>query len=116
MASRVVPHRAAMVAVTGSLKRFNATVPVVPMILDGKEVQSTTKEFFDIHDPATGRLIARTPLCTPSELHEAAESSAEAYKVWRKVPPSSRARVMHKLEDAIRDSTEELAEIVTREQ
>jgi len=86
------------------------------MIIDGKKVQSTTTEFFDIHDPSTGKLIARTPLCTPAELEEAADSCAAAYKSWRKVPPSTRARVMHKLEDAIRDSTQELAEIVTKEQ
>jgi malonate-semialdehyde dehydrogenase (acetylating)/methylmalonate-semialdehyde dehydrogenase len=86
------------------------------MFLDGKAVQSTSKEFFDIHNPATGDVIARTPLCTQSEMEAAADSCAEAFKSWRKVPPSARARVMHKLEEAIRDSTDELAQILTKEQ
>lgn len=86
------------------------------MFLDGKEVQSTATEFFDIHNPATGELIARTPLCTQSEMEAAADSCAEAFKSWKQVPASTRARVMHKLEEAIRDSTDELAEIITREQ
>lgn len=96
--------------------RGNANVPVVPMLIDGKEVQSKATEFFDVHNPATGEVIARTPLCTQAEMKEAADSCAEAYKSWRKVPAPVRARVMHKLEDAIRDSTEELAQCVTREQ
>jgi len=96
--------------------RGNSAVPTVPMLLDGKEVQSAATEFFDIHNPATGELIARTPLCTQSEMKAAADSCADAYKSWRKVPPSSRARVMHKFEDAIRESTEDIAKIITREQ
>lgn len=86
------------------------------MMLDGKQVQSASTEFFDIHDPATGKLIARTPLCTQQEMDAAADSCADAFKSWRKVPPSSRARIMHKYEAAIKDSTDELAQIITREQ
>jgi len=114
--SRVFQSRAALAPCMRGVKRCNASVPVVPMIIDGKERQSTTTEFYDIHNPATGKLIARTPICTQAEMDEAADSCAEAFKSWRKVPPSNRARVMHKFEDAIRDSTQELAEIITLEQ
>jgi len=113
--SRACTHRAA-VSIAVRCVRANASVPTVPMLLDGKMVQSTSKEFFDIHNPATGELIARTPLCTQSEMDTAADSCAEAFKSWKKVSPSARARVMHKFEEAIRESTPELAEIITREQ
>lgn len=86
------------------------------MVIDGKEVQSKATNFFDVHNPATGELIARTPLCTPEELNAAADSCAEAFKTWRATPPSVRARVMHKLEDVIRDSMDEIASVVTEEQ
>lgn len=86
------------------------------MIIDGKKVQSKATTFYDVHNPATGKLIARTPQCTPAELEEAANSCAEAFKSWRKVPPSQRARVMHKLEAAVKDNTDALAEILTEEQ
>lgn len=113
---RALSQRTSVASSLCCLSRGNASIPTVPMLIDGKEVQSTSTEFFDIHDPATGKVIARTPLCTQKEMETAAESCAEAYKSWKKVPPSSRARVMHKLEAAIRDSTEELAQLVTREQ
>merc|ERR1719230_612596 len=90
-------------------RQFSSGAQVVPMIIDGKEVQSKATEFFDVHNPATGEVIARTPLCTQSEMDGAADSCAEAYKSWKNVPPSTRARVMHKLEASIKDSTDEIA-------
>jgi len=86
------------------------------MFINGKKVQSESSTFYDVHNPATGELIARTPQCTPSELSNAAESCAEAFKTWRTTPVSTRARVMHKLEGAIRDNTDELAKVLTQEQ
>jgi len=53
---------------------------------------------------------------TPAELNRAADSAAEAFKSWRTTPPSTRARVMHKLEGAVRDTTDELAKILAEEQ
>eukprot|EP00440_Ansanella_granifera_P044167 gb/GFBE01047865.1/.p1 GENE.gb/GFBE01047865.1/~~gb/GFBE01047865.1/.p1 ORF type:complete len:522 (+),score=143.09 gb/GFBE01047865.1/:1-1566(+) len=89
---------------------------VVPMIIDGKKVQSEGTTFFDVTNPATNEVIARTPQCTPAELKRAADSCAEAFKTWRTTPPSTRARVMHKLEGAIRDNTEAIAKTLTEEQ
>eukprot|EP00931_Biecheleriopsis_adriatica_P025013 TRINITY_DN1545_c0_g1_i2.p1 TRINITY_DN1545_c0_g1~~TRINITY_DN1545_c0_g1_i2.p1 ORF type:complete len:546 (+),score=113.22 TRINITY_DN1545_c0_g1_i2:75-1640(+) len=97
-----------------SCRRFSA--PVVPMIIDGKKVQSESTTFFDVHNPATGELVARTPQSTPGELEKAADSCAEAFKTWRTTPPSTRARVMHKYEGAIRDNTAALAKVLTEEQ
>jgi len=85
------------------------------MIIDGKTVQSKATEFVDVYNGATGKVIAKTPVCTKAELQEAAESCAEAFKSWKEVAPSTRARVMHKLEGAIRDETEELAKLITKE-
>eukprot|EP00927_Polykrikos_kofoidii_P069714 TRINITY_DN652_c0_g1_i2.p1 TRINITY_DN652_c0_g1~~TRINITY_DN652_c0_g1_i2.p1 ORF type:complete len:527 (+),score=84.82 TRINITY_DN652_c0_g1_i2:61-1641(+) len=96
-------------------RRFS-DVKVVPMLIDGQMVTSESTTFFDVNDPATGKLIARTPQSTPAELERAAASGAEAFKSWKRVSPSDRARVMHKYEGAIRDHTDELAAIMTEEQ
>jgi malonate-semialdehyde dehydrogenase (acetylating)/methylmalonate-semialdehyde dehydrogenase len=86
------------------------------MAVNGKLVESQSKDFFDVHNPATGELIARTPLCTQAEMTEACEGAKEAFKSWKTVAPSQRARVMHKLEGAIRDSTDDLCKVLTMEQ
>jgi len=117
--NRVLSNRPAMtVSMRSQSKCFAAAaqVPTVPLLIEGKEIQSKTTKFFDVHNPATGQLVARTPLSTQSEMEEAANSCAEAFKSWKKVSPSQRARVWHKYEDAIRTSTDEIAQIITLEQ
>jgi len=91
-------------------------VKTVPLIIHGQKVESKTTEWFDVHNPATNELIARTPLATQSEMQEAVDSCKEAYKAWRLTPVSVRARIMHKFEGAIRDETDAIAKILTEEQ
>ena len=91
-------------------------VASVPLFIAGKKVESAATEFYDVHNPATGQVIARTPLATKAEMEEAAASCHDAWKSWRNEAPSKRARIMHKFEGAIRDSTKELAAILTEEQ
>lgn len=38
-----------------------------------------------MHNPATGEVIARTPLMLQSEMQEAVDSAREAQKAWREV-------------------------------
>lgn len=98
-----------------SARRF-AAPEIVPMIIGGKKVPSKATEHYDVFNAATGECIAKTPLCSVQELDVAVQNSKEAFKSWKSVPPSVRARVMHKFEGAIRDSTDELAKIITLEQ
>lgn len=92
------------------------TLTTVPMAINGKLVESKSDKFFHVHNPATGELIAKTPLCTQAEMKEALAGCEEAFKSWRQVPPSIRARYMHKFEGAIRDSTDDICKVITREQ
>ena len=85
------------------------------MYINGKKVQSKTDKWYDVHNPATGELIAQTPLCTPDEMETAAAGCAEAFKTWKKVPVSARARIMHKYEAVVREKTSELADDIVRE-
>jgi malonate-semialdehyde dehydrogenase (acetylating)/methylmalonate-semialdehyde dehydrogenase len=92
------------------------TVKTVPLIINGQKVESKTSEWFDVHNSATGEVIARTPLATQAEMNEAVESCKEAFKSWRLTPVSVRARIMHKFEGAIRDETDAIAAILSEEQ
>jgi len=91
-------------------------VPVVPNLINGEFRESKATTFFDIHNPATGELIARTPQSTQAEMKEAAANSQAAFLKWKEVSVSNRVRVMLKYQQLIRDHTKELAEILTREQ
>lgn len=56
------------------------------------------------------------PQATPAELDAAAESAHRAFKVWREVPVQQRVRVFFKYAQLIRDHTEAIAALITKEQ
>lgn len=65
---------------------------------------------------ATNEVIYRVPEATPAEMRQAADAAARAYKTWRNVGVQHRQRVMLKLQQLIREHTEELALSITHEQ
>jgi malonate-semialdehyde dehydrogenase (acetylating)/methylmalonate-semialdehyde dehydrogenase len=89
---------------------------VVPLIINGQKVQSKATSFSDIWDPATGEVIARAPHTTAQEMEDATASAQDAYAKWRLTPPPVRMRVMLKYQALIRQHTDELADMITREQ
>ncbi|KAF0852968.1 mitochondrial malonate-semialdehyde dehydrogenase (acetylating)/methylmalonate-semialdehyde dehydrogenase [Andalucia godoyi] len=95
---------------------FASSVKDVPMFINGEKRVSSTTKFHEVHDPSTGRLIARVPDCTQAEMTEAANAAQAAFHTWRRVPPSERARLILKYQAAIRDETENIAKIITEEQ
>jgi acyl-CoA reductase-like NAD-dependent aldehyde dehydrogenase len=51
--------------------------------IDGSWVSAEAAEAFDVINPATGDLLARTPLCGPREVEQAA-SAAHSAAGWRR--------------------------------
>mmetsp|Transcript_3812 Transcript_3812/g.9019 ORF Transcript_3812/g.9019 Transcript_3812/m.9019 type:complete len:179 (+) Transcript_3812:63-599(+) len=89
---------------------------VVPNLLDGRTVASSSTKLIPVHDPATNKLVCHVPESTPVEMAAAVESAARAFKTWRDVPVQRKQRVMFELQGLIRASTDELAASITREQ
>ncbi len=94
----------------------SAGVPTVKLIIGGKLVESKTSEWRDVVNPATQEVLARVPFATPDEVEAAIASAREAFKTWRKVPVSTRARVFLKYQQLIRENMQSLAAILTAEQ
>lgn len=118
-AARAPRHRTPSVSATrnftSTASRFQKT-PIVKNFINGEFKDSQATDFFDVHNPATQELIARTPLSTDAELREAVDGAADAFKTWRNVSVSNRARVMFNLQRLIRQNHDELAKIITTEQ
>jgi len=87
----------------------------IPLLIDGKAVQSTSTEWIDVLDPATQAVVARVPMATDAELNAAVASARDAFATWRNSGQGTRMRVMLKLQQLIRDNTGKLAELITRE-
>jgi malonate-semialdehyde dehydrogenase (acetylating) / methylmalonate-semialdehyde dehydrogenase len=92
-----------------------ATIPAVPLYIGGKKVQSSSKEWRDIINPATQEVVARVPLSTRAEVNQAVANAKETYASWRNTPLSARMRIMLKFQQLLRENVGRIAELVTLE-
>ncbi|KAI3426382.1 hypothetical protein D9Q98_008753 [Chlorella vulgaris] len=102
--------------VAGVAEPTAAPTATVKLLIDGKFVESKTKDWIDVKNPATQEVVSRLPLCTAGEFNAAVQSSKDAFPKWRNTPVPQRARVMLKLQELINRHMDELATSVTREQ
>eukprot|EP00030_Apusomonadida_sp_AF-17_P002463 a339752_75.p2 GENE.a339752_75~~a339752_75.p2 ORF type:complete len:539 (+),score=263.03 a339752_75:36-1619(+) len=84
--------------------------------IDGKWVDSKTKKWLPVHNPATGEIVNRVPESTQGEMEAAVASSKAAQKSWAHVPVQARVRVIAEYANLIRKNHNELARLVTTEQ
>jgi malonate-semialdehyde dehydrogenase (acetylating) / methylmalonate-semialdehyde dehydrogenase len=96
-----------------------ATTDTATRVLDnyvgGRWTASSTTELLDVHNPATGEVLARVPLSTTAELDAAVAAAREALPVWRAVAVPERARRLFTLREKLVARKEELARTVTME-
>ncbi|MBI4266196.1 MAG: CoA-acylating methylmalonate-semialdehyde dehydrogenase [Acidobacteria bacterium] len=87
----------------------------LPNYIGGRWVPSAAAEHLDVYNPATGQVIARTPLSTGTEVDCAVQAAAAAFPAWRETPPVIRARAMFAFKQQLEAHVEELARLVTTE-
>ncbi len=92
-----------------------STAPAVPLYIGGKNVQSHSKEWRDIVNPATQEVVARVPMATRAEVEQAVANAKETYASWRQTPLGTRMRIMLKFQQLLRENVGRIAELVTRE-
>jgi len=69
----------------------------------------------DVINPATGEVIARTPLSSAAEVGDAVKAAADAYPAWRRTPPEDRIQYLFKLKALLEEHIDELGRIITQE-
>jgi malonate-semialdehyde dehydrogenase (acetylating)/methylmalonate-semialdehyde dehydrogenase len=87
----------------------------VPNFINGRWVDSGTSEWLDVTNPASGEVIAQTPLSGASEVAAAVDAAAAAYSEWRRTPPEDRIQPLFKLKQLLEDHIDELGRIITQE-
>jgi malonate-semialdehyde dehydrogenase (acetylating)/methylmalonate-semialdehyde dehydrogenase len=83
--------------------------------INGEWVKPGVKEYFDVINPATGEVVARTPLGTKVDVEAAAKAASEAYVSWRRVPVNDRVQYLFKLRNLMRENGDEIAKLITNE-
>ena len=90
-------------------------VQTLDNFIGGRWVKAQATEFFDVHNPARGDIIGRTPLSTGADVDAAVQAAAAAFPAWRDTPVNTRAQVLYKFKALCEQHFDELARIVTTE-
>ena len=83
--------------------------------INGEWVKPDVKEYFDVINPATGEVIARTPLGSKADVEAAAKAASEALPAWRRTPVNDRVQYLFKLRNLMRENADEIAKYITNE-
>lgn len=90
-------------------------VRVLRNYIGGAWVASSDPALLDVENPATGQLLARTPLSTAADVDQAVAAARRAFPGWRDTTVSARCEPLHKLAAMLRNDSEKIACILSRE-
>jgi len=84
--------------------------------VDGDEAPAASGETFDVHNPATGELLASVAKAGTEDVDRAVAAAQAALggKAWTRMGATARSRVLHRYADLITENLDELAELETR--
>jgi malonate-semialdehyde dehydrogenase (acetylating)/methylmalonate-semialdehyde dehydrogenase len=94
----------------------NANVSTVKLLINGEFVESNTREWRDIVNPATQEVLARVPFATTDEVDAAIRSAHTAFATWKNTPIGARMRIMLKYQALIREHMPRIAKTLSAEQ
>jgi malonate-semialdehyde dehydrogenase (acetylating)/methylmalonate-semialdehyde dehydrogenase len=94
-----------------------ATTPAVEIqnYVNGAWRKSSTTEFLNVTNPASGELIARTPISTKADVDAVVQAAFAAFPAWRRTPAGERIQCLFKLKFLLEDHIDELAKLITLE-
>jgi malonate-semialdehyde dehydrogenase (acetylating)/methylmalonate-semialdehyde dehydrogenase len=91
------------------------TTTEVPNFIDGQFEAAPGRPFEDVFDPATGEVIARTPLSGGEEVAHAVAAGTRAFEGWSRTRITERAQVLFGFKALLEEHFDELQQLVTLE-
>ena len=83
------------------------------MIIDGKEVDSASRQRMEVINPATEKPVGSVPKGTAGDVDRAVKAARAAFKKWSRITPGERSALLLKLADALDKDVQRLAEMET---
>src|SRR6266478_1612655 len=87
----------------------------IPNYINGQWQDSTSNEWQDVINPATGETLASVPLSDAAEVSKAIDAAAAAYPAWRRTPPEDRIQPLFKLKVLLEDHLDDISRLITQE-
>jgi acyl-CoA reductase-like NAD-dependent aldehyde dehydrogenase len=119
---------------TSTSSSLSTTAPLQPWLVDSVyqfyqngKLQSTSSNNCDstasrycygvllVKDPASQQVVGKVPEMTNDEFKTAVSVAKDAFDEWKNVPVQQCQRIMLKLQQSIRDNTDDLAYLITLE-
>lgn len=76
---------------------------------------STATEFIEVINPATGEVMAQTPLSPAGEVDQAVQAASQALDGWRRTPASERIQYLFKLKALLDEHIDPISRLITME-
>lgn len=73
-------------------------------------------ELHEVTNPATGAVLARSPLSSQADVDRAIAAARGAHKAWARRPAVERAQYLRRVAARIRDNAARIARTITEEQ
>jgi len=83
--------------------------------IDGKWQPSSSKETYDVINPATEEVIGKASKASTADVEKALKSAEKGFLIWKKFSPWDRATIIRKIADLMRKKNNELAKWMTLE-
>jgi acyl-CoA reductase-like NAD-dependent aldehyde dehydrogenase len=82
------------------------------MFIGGEHVDAADEQAFEVHNPATGEVIASVPLAGKEDVDRAVDAAQKAFEgPYSKWSAAKRGRTLQKYADLVKKNVEELAQI-----
>ena len=91
------------------------TSEMISHLIGGEKVASTGEEGMEVLNPATGERIGFIPAGTPADASGAVRAARKALPGWSRLPAAERAEFIKAAARKVRESAEELAQLITLE-
>jgi len=88
--------------------------PSLGLLIDGRWVQSGSREYLPVMNPATGMQISKVPLALREEAQNAIVSAQNAFDKWKEVPVPERMQLLFRIKNVLEEHFESLARINTQ--
>lgn len=86
------------------------------MLIGGEQVDSVSRETYEVRNPATGEVVDTVPKGTSRDVEHAIDAAEQAFKDWADTTPEDRGKLLMNACDLIRQKSDEIARTLTLEQ
>src|SRR5688572_22405863 len=91
-------------------------MPRHQQFIGGEWVDSLGSDWWPVHSPATGELLAEVPLGTTADVDRAVEAAQKARRTLAKMTVFERSKLLFAIADAIAQARETIAHDLAQEQ